>query len=329
MKSDPVSEPVVVEPKPLKFGPVIASVIVPGLGQLFQRRYSAFFGHFFLFFIGIGAACFMPSCLVLSALLAAFSGIDAATGVRGFPSRIGGPINCLATVTILVALTVPPYRIAMEAAYVTTCIVNAKRICLAFYDYHEKYGTLPPAYTVDENGRPLHSWRVLILPFLEQQELYDRIRLDEPWDSEYNRQFHDIVIPAFHCRAKPAATCPKWRSPFLKPGNCYFSVVVGDRTPFPGSEPLKVSDIMKDLPNTILVVERMTPVCWMDPNNEIRFDTACEGANRNLLGIGGSHQGIAVCCTGDGMYHYLTELSDPRPMLLRPAENDSKPVETE
>src|SRR5262245_6014980 len=53
--------------------------------------------------------------------------------------------------------------------------------------YAERHGgRLPPAILYDEQGRPLHSWRVLILPYLEEEALYHQFRLDEPWDSPHN-----------------------------------------------------------------------------------------------------------------------------------------------
>jgi Protein of unknown function (DUF1559) len=61
-----------------------------------------------------------------------------------------------------------------EAARRAQCRNNLKQIALALHDYHQQYGVLPPAYVADASGRPMHSWRVLLLPFLEQQSLYDQ-----------------------------------------------------------------------------------------------------------------------------------------------------------
>jgi uncharacterized protein DUF1559 len=73
---------------------------------------------------------------------------------------------------------------------------------VAVATYHDTYGTLPPAYIADAEGKPLHSWRVLLLPFLEQRELYEQYDFDEPWDGPNNRKllaqrpsvfaFHDV-----------------------------------------------------------------------------------------------------------------------------------------
>ena len=90
----------------------------------------------------------------------------------------------LVALVIIVALLFPAAQAARAAAQRMTCCGHMSQLTLAFLVYHEVHGSFPPAYTVDENGKPLHSWRVLILPFIEQKALYDKIRLDEPWDSE-------------------------------------------------------------------------------------------------------------------------------------------------
>lgn len=64
---------------------------------------------------------------------------------------------------------------------------NLKQTGLALLHYHDTYGSFPPAYVVDSDGQPLYSWRVLVLPFMEENELYDQFHLDEPWSSEHNR----------------------------------------------------------------------------------------------------------------------------------------------
>ena len=78
---------------------------------------------------------------------------------------------------LLVGLLVPATRSAGPAARRAQCVNNLKQIALALSQYEQTYQALPPAYTVDAKGKPLHSWRTLILPFLEQSELYKKIHL--------------------------------------------------------------------------------------------------------------------------------------------------------
>ena len=85
-----------------------------------------------------------------------------------------------------------------EARQRMQCVGKLKQIGLAMHNYHDEYGCLPPAYVANENGEPLYSWRVLLLPFLSQhrnfrtekgqgsRQLYEQFRLDEPWDSPHN-----------------------------------------------------------------------------------------------------------------------------------------------
>jgi hypothetical protein len=66
----------------------------------------------------------------------------------------------------------------------------------ALQAYQADHGTLPPSHTVDAAGKPLHSWRVLLLPYLGRKDLYDKLRLDEPWNSTFNlAQFSAETMP--------------------------------------------------------------------------------------------------------------------------------------
>lgn len=100
---------------------------------------------------------------------------------------------------VLVALLLPAVQAAREAGRRASCQNNLKQIGLAMHNYHSDYGTLPPAYTVDENGKPLHSWRTLLLPYMDQSALYEQIDLTKPWDDPINAKFNDIHIPTYSC----------------------------------------------------------------------------------------------------------------------------------
>lgn len=71
-------------------------------------------------------------------------------------------------------------RSGRDAARRVMCKDNLHQIGIALHNYHEQHGSFPPAYTTDQNGKPLHSWRVLLLPYLDRPNLYQQIRLDEP-----------------------------------------------------------------------------------------------------------------------------------------------------
>src|SRR6516165_2689000 len=79
------------------------------------------------------------------------------------------------------------------------CKNNLMNIGLALHNYHDQFGSFPPACVADENGRPMHSWRVLILPFLDQTPLYNQYRFDEPWDGPNNKKLADTILAVYNC----------------------------------------------------------------------------------------------------------------------------------
>ncbi len=142
------------------------------------------------------------------------------------------------------------------------CTANMAYLATAMAEYEKEHGRFPPAFTLDNDGNPLHSWRTLLLPYLGEKSLYEKLKLDEPWDSEHNRQFHFVDIPIFRCstvtEVKPA-------------GLCYYDVVVGESTAFPPSgQAIRTVDFFvmaPSLSDVILLVERKTPVPWMEPGS--------------------------------------------------------------
>jgi predicted RNA-binding Zn-ribbon protein involved in translation (DUF1610 family) len=81
---------------------------------------------------------------------------------------------------ILLALLLPAVQAGRDAARRTQSAMNEKQILLAIHNYHDTYGQLPPAYIPDADGKPMHSWRVLILPFIEQLHLYNQYDFSKP-----------------------------------------------------------------------------------------------------------------------------------------------------
>ena len=139
------------------------------------------------------------------------------------------------------------------------CSSNLRQIGLALHNYHDEYGTLPPPYLADEEGRPMHSWRVLILPHIEQKALYERYDFDEPWDGPNNRLLADAMPPLFRCPRYPPDEMPGTFT------TSYVALVGSDtiwaegnrRLPPPGAD-----DQM------LLVVETFeTGIHWMEPRD--------------------------------------------------------------
>lgn len=160
------------------------------------------------------------------------------------------------------------------------CVRRLARIANAMYEYKARHPHhhLPPVYTRDSNDKPLHSWRVLILPYLGTREkrLYEQIRLGEPWDSEWNSQFHDKMPGVYYCGADEEEGAY---------GRTHFSVITGDGAPFSASRKDGLCllpsfmhfETKLPYPDFILVIERNESVCWMKPDDELDIEEIISG----------------------------------------------------
>jgi type II secretory pathway pseudopilin PulG len=98
------------------------------------------------------------------------------------------PLVYVAVIGVLVALLLPAVQAASEAARRNQSLNNMKQINLGLLNYESARGTYPAHANYGADGKPLLSWRVHILPYLEQQALYQQFHLDEPWDSDHNKK---------------------------------------------------------------------------------------------------------------------------------------------
>ena len=186
------------------------------------------------------------------------------------------------------------------------CVTNLKQLGFALLAYQAEHGALPPAFTVDASGKPLHSWRVLVLPYLgdDAKALFDKIRLDEPWDSDYNKQFHGQIPNVFRCPVDGAAD----KTPY--------SVILGGNGPFDASGKGKnVRELRKQngVETNVLamVVERLEPVCWMKPDAELTAQDCLEAAGgKGNAAFGGRHSEGVNYCDAAGGIHFLSIYSE-------------------
>ena len=113
-------------------------------------------------------------------------------------------MTTIATVGVLVALLLPAVQAAREAARRVQSMNNMKQLMLGMLNYESAHGSFPAPARCDDNGKPLLSWRVELLPFLEEQSLYDALHRDEPWDSPHNKKLITQMPPVFR---GPNSTC--------------------------------------------------------------------------------------------------------------------------
>lgn len=132
------------------------------------------------------------------------------------------------------------------------------RVALGLHQYEEQYGAFPPAYTVGSDGQPLHSWRVLLLPTLGEQDLYAKLRLNEPWNSPHNSQFH---------QQRPDVFSHPWFGDSL-PGEAHVVAIVGPETAWPEHYSAKVRDVIDGTWGSLhLVGYSEAEIHWMEPRD--------------------------------------------------------------
>ena len=150
---------------------------------------------------------------------------------------------------------------SLESTRRVACFNNLKQLGLAFHNYHNTHNTFPPAFTTDKQGKPLLSWRVAILPFIEQQALYKEFKLDEPWDSPHNKALIERMPPTYKCPSESRKTARAGKTTYLVPR--------GKSTIFPGAQPIKLSDITDGTSNTLLVIDADDDqaVVWTKPDD--------------------------------------------------------------
>lgn len=175
---------------------------------------------------------------------------------------------------------------------------NLKQIALAFHNYHDSKRTFPPAFTSGK-GKRLLSWRVYLLPYIEQEPLFREFHLNEPWDSPHNKKLIERIPETY-------------RSPLardLPPGKTTYVVPTGPNTIFVGGKGMKITQIFDGTSNTILVLEANSKhaVFWTQPEDfpADQKDPLAALVNKDLKGF---HAAFA-----DGSVRWLTDtLTAPR-----------------
>jgi hypothetical protein len=176
---------------------------------------------------------------------------------------------------------------------------NFKQIGLALHSFHDTYTAFPGAAILDKNGKPLLSWRVAILPWIEQGALYKEFRLDEPWDSKHNKKLIEKM---------PKLYAPTIQGKPRKPNTTYYQVFTGPDALFNpkwgggfGGATLgpRVARVTDGLSKTAMVVEAGEAVPWTKPADLV-YD-----AKKPLPKIGGLFKEGFHVLLGDGDVRFI------------------------
>jgi hypothetical protein len=204
--------------------------------------------------------------------------------------RLGCFIAYGVCVALLAAL-LPAVDAAREAARRSSCDCNLKVIGLALQNYADRYGSFPPAYVTDARGNRMHSWRVLILPYLEQKPLYEHYDLNEPWNGPHNSLLVKYMPAIYRCPSDDLA----------RPGETSYAGIDGPGTLWSGSKGSGFGDIKDGSSTTLSVVEAAgSGINWMEPR-DVPFRSLAKGLMPTTKpGMASRHDGVrkVVFCDG-------------------------------
>ena len=227
------------------------------------------------------------------------------TGISRYDTPIPLEFSTMAVAGIGVGMLLPAVQHVREAARRTTSLNNQRQLALALHNYHAANDSFPPAYTVDDDGNPLLSWRVAILPYIDQQDLYDQFHHDEPWDSEHNIQLLDqmpLVLKNPSTAGQPGST------DYVAPMSDDSVLVPGEGT---GFEP-----ITDGTANTILLMEvgASQQVPWTSPQ-DIEIETL-----ESLDQLDNGHPGTVLVAMADGSVRTISKFGLSIEQLIQAAK---------
>jgi hypothetical protein len=185
---------------------------------------------------------------------------------------------------------------------------NLKQIVLSFHNHNDAYGNLPTDI-LDKDGKPLLSWRVAILPFVEEQPLWKQFKMDEPWDSPNNKKLIE-KMPKLYAPVRIKA----------KAGETFYQVFTGEKAPFGGKMKPSIPGSFPDgTSNTGMVFEAGDPVIWTKPA-DLAFDE-----KKALPKLGGLFDGEFHVGMADGSVKLLKKDADEKELkkLIMPGDGES------
>ena len=188
---------------------------------------------------------------------------------------------------------------------------NLKQIAIAMHNYHSVYNVLPAAAICDKRGKPLLSWRVSILPYVEQDALYKEFKLDEPWDSPHNKKLLAKMPKVY---ALPGVS---------KDGDTttYYRVFVGNGAAFDYIQGARFQDIPDGTSNTLLVATAAEAVPWTKPD-ELEFDPKKPASKQ----LGYFHDGFCNIAMCDGSVRAITKKVSDKMLSFVIQRNDGNPI---
>jgi type II secretory pathway pseudopilin PulG len=224
-----------------------------------------------------------------------------------------------AIVGLVIAMLLPAVRSSREAARRNSCLNNLRQIGLGLQSYAAVHGHYPPAYTTDAAGNRLHSWRTLIVPYMEDREGYWSIDFTKPWNDPANAKAANQVMECYQC---PSVAFDDPKSPMTT-----YLAVVTPESAIRAANSRTPKELEKVAANALLVIDapKERAVHWMSPE-DVDDTTLSEILKNDEAQL--QHSGnILLGLFADGHVYAVPKETDPaamRAMTTVPAdENDA------
>jgi prepilin-type processing-associated H-X9-DG protein len=198
------------------------------------------------------------------------------------------------------------------------CVNNQKQITLALFGYEAEKGYFPPAFVADKNGKPMHSWRVLLLPYLDRRDLYEQYDFSEPWNGPHNRLLADKMPPVFACPANRDA-----------PNCTSYAMLVGPHAFSPGPRGRTLDEIstVDGTSNTLMLVEAAeAKINWLEPR-DLNVDEMSFQLNKSGKELSSHHGGgMVVVSFCDGHTSTLSPHIEPETLKALTTVDGREPI---
>ena len=220
-----------------------------------------------------------------------------------------------AAANLVVQSMIPAVLSARTAARRSQAMNQLKQIGIAMHNYHDVHKSFPAPVMIGPDGETTHSWRVAILPYLDQKTLYDQYKFDEPWDSEHNKKLLAKIPDIFrHPLDKDDST------------NTSFFALVGKNTLMgEGKLGMKLHDVTDGTSNTLMIVEAQRDIPWTKPE-DISYP---QDRSKALPTLGEWFKGGFLAVLGDGSVNFISSNAEKATLQNLIERNDRNPIDSE
>lgn len=216
-----------------------------------------------------------------------------------------------ATIPLMVGLTLPAIQSARAAARRTQSMNNMKQLGLAMHNYHATHKEFPAAALSSNAGKTTYSWRVALLPFLGEKELYDAYRQDQPWDSEENLKVLKQMPNVYrHPNEDVGATT-----------SSYFALAGKNTGLGNGEEAIMIRDMVDGTSNTVMLIGAKRVIPWTKPE-DIKYSP-----DEDVPALGGYEPGGFLALLGDGSVRFIVQSIDEKVLRAMITRNGNEIID--